>query len=89
MGKAKLAPQPNNTGPKLELCTALLAVDLAELIVQELDSKPDALEFYTDNKVVLGYICNQTRRFYVYISNRVQKIRGSHTLNNGIMCPLH
>lgn len=75
MGKAKLAPHPNHTVPRLELCAAVLAVDLAELIVRELDCKLDALEFYTDSKVVLGYICNETRRFYVYVSNRVQKIR--------------
>lgn len=56
MGKAKLAPQSNHTVPRLELCAAVLAVDIAELIVQELDSKIDSLEFYTDSKVVLGYI---------------------------------
>ena len=31
--------------------------------------------FYTDSRVVLGYICNNTRRFYTYVSNRVEKIR--------------
>lgn len=75
MGKAKLAPQPNHTVPRLKLCAAVPADDLAELIVQELNCKPDALEFYTDSKVVLRYVCNETRRFYVYVSNRVQKIR--------------
>lgn len=33
------------------------------------------MEFYTDSRVILGYIHNQTRRFYVYVSNRVQHIR--------------
>ena len=60
MGKAKLAPPTNHTVPRLELCAAVLAVDLAELIVQELDCAPVALEFYTDSKVVLGYIYNET-----------------------------
>ncbi|KAK2903743.1 hypothetical protein Q8A73_010400 [Channa argus] len=75
MGKARLAPQSNHTIPRLELCAAVLAVEVAEQIAQELDSELDSLDFYTDSKVVLGYICNETRRFYVYVSNRVQRIR--------------
>lgn len=31
--------------------------------------------FYTDSKVVLGYIRNGSRRFYVYVTNRVELIR--------------
>ncbi|XP_071942937.1 uncharacterized protein [Antedon mediterranea] len=30
--------------------------------------------FYSDSRVVLGYISNQTRRFYVYVSNRIERI---------------
>ncbi|XDV26575.1 hypothetical protein PO909_030232 [Leuciscus waleckii] len=32
MGKAKLAPCPEHTVPRLELCTAVLAVELADLV---------------------------------------------------------
>ena len=31
--------------------------------------------YYTDSKVVLGYITNESKRFYVYVANRVQLIR--------------
>lgn len=31
--------------------------------------------FYTDSKVVLGYVKNETRRFRAYVANRVQLIR--------------
>lgn len=34
-------------------------------------------EFYTDSKVVLGFIYNETRRPYVYVHNRVLRIRRS------------
>lgn len=54
MGKAKLAPQTGHTVPRLELCAAVLAVEIAEQIIQELDIKPDTLLFYTDSKVVFG-----------------------------------
>ncbi|KAJ8369536.1 hypothetical protein SKAU_G00095640 [Synaphobranchus kaupii] len=77
MGKAKLVPLSTHTVPRLELGAAVLAVEIAELVVSELDIKPDSLRFYTDSKVVLGYIYNETRRFYVYVSNRVERIRKS------------
>ncbi|XP_060070497.1 uncharacterized protein LOC132550446 [Ylistrum balloti] len=32
---------------------------------------------YTDSQIVLGYIFNSTRRFYVYVANRIQRIRNS------------
>ena len=35
------------------------------------------MHFYTDSKVVLGYIYNASKRFYVYVANRVQRIRKS------------
>lgn len=73
-GKTKLAPQSGLTIPRLELCAAVLAVEVAELIVAEMDISFDNIEYYTDSKVVLGYIYNQTRRFYVYVHNRVQRI---------------
>lgn len=75
MGKAKLGPQSEPTIPRLELCAAVLAVEMAELILEEIDLKPDAIKFYCDSKVVLGYIYNETKRFYVYVHNRVQRIR--------------
>ncbi|XP_038155609.1 uncharacterized protein LOC119792853 [Cyprinodon tularosa] len=73
-GKTKLAPQSGLTIPRLELCAAVLAVEVAELIVAEMDISFDNIEYHTDSKVVLGYIYNQTRRFYVYVHNRVQRI---------------
>lgn len=75
MGKAKLSPQPEPTIPRLELCGAVLATEMAELILDELDFKPDAVKFYCDSKVVLRYICNDSKRFYVYMHNRVHRIR--------------
>lgn len=77
LGKARLAPLTEPTIPRLKLCAAVLAVEMAELIVQEIDIQLDAITFYCDSKVVLGYIYNQSKRFYVYVHNRVQRIRQS------------
>lgn len=75
MGKAKIAPHPEHTVPRLELCAAVLAVELAELITSEMDIDLKDIQLYTDSKVVLGYIYNETRRFYVYVNNSVLRIR--------------
>lgn len=77
MGKSKLAPSPGHTVPHLELCAAVLAVELAQIIIEESDIEFQVVNFYTDSKIVLGYIHNSTRRFYVYVANRVAQIRKS------------
>lgn len=55
----------------------MLAVELYELIRDEIDVEVDTVKFFTDSKIVLGYIHNSTRRFYLYVSNRVTRIRRS------------
>lgn len=76
-GKAKLAPRPEIPVPRLELCTAVLAVEIAETTDNEIDTKLDVVTFYSDSKDILGYICNESRKFYVYVNNRVQRIQKS------------
>ncbi|XP_063397214.1 uncharacterized protein LOC134681506 [Mytilus trossulus] len=75
LGKAKVAPSHGHTIPRLELCAAVLAIELAESVTEHLDIPPEKFRFFTDSKVVLGYISNDSRRFYTYVANRVAKIR--------------
>ncbi|XP_057695101.1 thymocyte nuclear protein 1 isoform X1 [Corythoichthys intestinalis] len=75
MGKSKVAPRPAHTIPRLELCAAVLAVEMYELITDEIDIEVDIVRFFTDSKIVLGYIHNNTKRFYTYVANRVNRIR--------------
>ena len=79
MGKTKLAPTHATSTPRLELCAAVLGVELFELVSEEIDLNIDSNTFYSDSRVVLGYIHNETRRFYVYVSNRVERIRRATT----------
>ena len=37
--------------------------------------------YYTDSKTVLGYTTNESRRFYIYVGNRVQIIRSLSSPN--------
>ncbi len=45
MGKVKLAPFPELTIPRLELCAAVLAVELSDLISSEIDMDLDTITF--------------------------------------------
>lgn len=89
MGKAKLAPRSEHTVPRLELCAAVLAVELADLISAQIDLDIDAVTYFSDSKVVLGYVYNESRRFYVYVSNRVSRIRRSSRPNQWRYVPTH
>ena len=54
-----------------------------------MDIKPDTVAYYSDSRVVLGYITNETRRFYVYVSNRVERIRKSSSPEQWYYVPSH
>ena len=74
-GQAKLTPTHPTTIPRLELCGAVLSALSVKKMSKELSIPIHEVVFYTDSKVVLGYIQNDSRRFYVYVANRVQIIR--------------
>lgn len=73
IGKAKLAPQSGNTIPRLELCAAVLASGLETTVSENFYILPESIKYYSDSKVVLGYLNNITRRFHTYVSNRVDR----------------
>ena len=75
MGKTKLAPKHGHTVPRLELCAAVLATELCEAITMEFDTSFDSVRFFTDSKVVIGFIRNESKRFFTYVANRVDRIR--------------
>ncbi|XP_056022091.1 uncharacterized protein LOC125651089 [Ostrea edulis] len=77
LGKAKVAPKSAVTIPCLELCAAVLGIEIINIIKKQMSIPTEEFHFHTDSKVVLGYICNNTGRFYTYVSNRVEKIRNA------------
>lgn len=66
-----------HTNPRLELCVAVLAVEIAKSIADHLDTSVKEFRFYTDNKIVLGYINHTSRRSYTYVTNRVALLQKS------------
>ena len=77
-GQAKIAPVNPTSVLRLELRGVVLAVQAAQSVIKEIDMKISEVIYYTDSKVVLGCIANESR-FYVYVANRVQLIRSLST----------
>lgn len=72
---------PAHTVPRLELCAAVLAAEMADTIRSEMDIDMHAVRFFTDSKIVLGYIHNTSRRFHVYVANQShQEIKSPTTM---------
>ena len=75
MAKCHVAPVKAMTMPRLELQAACIASEMAHRVVREMDLYAVPIYFWSDSQVVLGYITNQKRRFRLFVSNRVRKIR--------------
>ena len=75
MAKSRVAPLKSVTIPRLELTAALVNAKVGTSLRRELDYNEINEIFWTDSRVVLGYIFNNVRRFHVFVSNRVQQIR--------------
>ncbi|XP_045078573.1 uncharacterized protein LOC123491568 [Coregonus clupeaformis] len=75
MGKSRVAPTKVTTIPRLELSAAVVAVRTSDMLKKELEIDCQQECFWTDSKVVLGYISNEARRFHVFVANRVERIK--------------
>ena len=75
LGKARLAPLRSITILRLELTATTVSVRVASVLKEELDYEELQDFYWTDSKVVLEFISNESHRFHVYVANRVQFIR--------------
>ena len=75
MGKSRVTPIKQVTIPRLELTAALLSAKISKMLDRELQYPTIKHYVWTDSQIVLGYIKNESRRFHVFVANRVQQIR--------------
>lgn len=80
-GASKLAPRSAVSIPRLELCAALDAALNAQQIIRKLAPKPESVFKYSDSKVVIGYINNETKRFTKYVARRIEIILNTFKAN--------
>ncbi|XP_047741664.1 uncharacterized protein LOC125179586 [Hyalella azteca] len=76
--KARLTPLGNKTLktiPRIELCAAKLAVDVARCVQREIEFNLDKRYFWSDSTTVLSYIRNDSRRFQRFVANKVAYVR--------------
>ena len=74
MANSKVSPRLATSIPRMELCAGVEAVVASRKIVSELHSLPDQIKYYTDSKILLGYLSNQEKRFARYVTRRVELI---------------
>ncbi|XP_063964979.1 uncharacterized protein LOC135156433 [Lytechinus pictus] len=75
IGKSRVAPLKSVTVPRLELTAAVVAAKVKKFLEAELKFDDAEHVFWTDSRVVLGYINNTDKRFHVFVANRIQQIR--------------
>ena len=68
---------------RMELTAAVLSVRVANQLKRELSLNVDREIFWTNSQVALGYIKNETKKFKVFVANRVQFIQDNTKKING------
>lgn len=59
LGKSKVAPVSGHTIPRFELCAAVLAFEVSQIVIEHMNMSFDLVKYFTDSRVVLGYIHNE------------------------------
>ena len=87
MAKSRTAPLQYVSVPRLELQAATIAVHAHAMILKEIDLDISLTFFWTDSKITLQYISNESRRFKTYVANRVSEIRDVSKPTQWRHCP--
>ena len=74
MGKARVTPKKFVSIPRLELVAVTLAIKMANFLGKELNIDSLQETFWSDSKVVLGYIRNTIKKFKILVANRIQQM---------------
>ena len=72
--KTRVAPKKTVSIPRLELVAATISVKIGDMLKKDIE-----YHHWTDSKVVLGFLINESPRFHTYVANRIQLIHEHST----------
>ncbi|XP_018373965.1 PREDICTED: uncharacterized protein LOC108768144 [Trachymyrmex cornetzi] len=72
--KSRVAPMRALSLPRLELCGAVLLVNLMCRVMDSLKLTIDQKFYWTDSTIVLAWINSPSRRWQMFVANRVSEI---------------
>ncbi len=72
--KARVAPLKRLTIPRLELMGAVVAVRLAETLINELETPIHRVIFWSDSAIVLQWLQKSSNCFHTFVGNRVAEV---------------
>ena len=74
MGKSRVKPLKAISIPRMELAAATVAVKMGTALCFELNYDRTKVTYHTDSTSVLYFLWNETKRFPIFVANRVQMI---------------
>ena len=85
-----MTPTKYLTTPRLKMTAATVSIKMLQLVKKELElNNVTSIKehFWTDSQVVLGHINNESKRFKVFVANRVQLNRDNSNTNQWMLIP--
>ena len=75
MGKARVVLLKYITIPRMDLVAATLSVKISVMLRKEFQPPITREIFWTDSEAVLGYTRNQSRKFKMFVANKIEIIK--------------
>lgn len=75
LARSRVAPKRSHSIPRLELCGALVAAQLARLLQREQTLQIETTVLWTDSSTVLTWLNSESCHYKVFVGNRVAEIQ--------------